>query len=441
MKVFSDQRSGKKLVQCDSPYNRGYLMFTSKEKSLSIPNRYLKAVANIGLLKANRDQTDKSLEAERNKADHEVLDVKCIIERTSDEQIRKGRKVADKQRLTERKRADQIRQARLASAPNNREVENKTAESRLERERKISDKALQTERRLTDTVTSRERIETHKDKLQPFLSERTLTDKNLSEERAEVDSQNERTSKIYIEKEAAHAATQSELTTSDEFLAIVSHDLRNPLSSISMSAQIMKTLPCYRDPDQGAKKFIDMIERNSSEALRMIGDLMDLNRITNGKLGLTVSRQDIVEAANSTIETMKFQAQSKKIAVSFDAPFQSLHVHFDRDRIVQVLSNLLSNAIKFSDPGKKVTLNAVKNELSVRISVCDNGPGIPEDKLESVFLKQMQLQNLDRRGLGLGLYISRMIVEEHLGRIWVESKVGEGSQFHFTLPIQAEVST
>jgi signal transduction histidine kinase len=114
---------------------------------------------------------------------------------------------------------------------------------------------------------------------------------------------------------------------------------------------------------------------------------------------------------------------------------ESIGADLDHDRILQVLSNLIGNSLKFTPNGGTIELSARKQETQVEISVTDNGPGIPEDAKEQIFERFSQLKRNDRRGLGLGLFISKWIVEAHGGHIWVTSEVGKGSTFSFTLPL------
>ena len=111
-------------------------------------------------------------------------------------------------------------------------------------------------------------------------------------------------------------------------------------------------------------------------------------------------------------------------------------VVFDSDRITQVLSNLVGNALKFTPEGKSINIGAVQIESGIQVFVQDTGPGIPEEKLNCIFDRFAQLGSKDRSGLGLGLYIAKMLIEAHHGQLWVDSKVGDGSTFYFTIPSQ-----
>jgi signal transduction histidine kinase len=135
------------------------------------------------------------------------------------------------------------------------------------------------------------------------------------------------------------------------------------------------------------------------------------------------------------VETFQPPAAAKEVSLSASVVPASLQTAFDPARILQVLTNLLSNAIKFTPPHGKVVVHLERVEDDIRFSVHDTGIGIPSDQLEAVFGRFVQVTGNDRRGVGLGLYISKGIVQGHGGRIWAESTVGEGSTFYFTLPI------
>ena len=168
---------------------------------------------------------------------------------------------------------------------------------------------------------------------------------------------------------------------------------------------------------------------------RLIGDLVDVASIEAGVLAVTREVGDPTPAVTEAVDT--FQAQAAAAGVSLTAeivPPPSLAA-FDSARILQVLTNLLSNAIKFTPAHGRIVVHVERFGDEIRFAVSDTGVGIAADKLEAVFVRFLQVTENDRRGVGLGLYISKAIVQGHGGRIWAESKVGEGSTFCFTLPI------
>jgi signal transduction histidine kinase len=144
--------------------------------------------------------------------------------------------------------------------------------------------------------------------------------------------------------------------------------------------------------------------------------------------------EDAIRLVRETVEAFQPSASAKGIALESQVAKDSLLARFDHECILQVLANLVSNAIKFTPEGGRISIRVEPAGEEVRFSVADSGPGISEENLERIFERFWQVSASDKRGLGLGLFISRCIVEAHGGRIWVESKTGEGSTFRFTLP-------
>jgi signal transduction histidine kinase len=225
------------------------------------------------------------------------------------------------------------------------------------------------------------------------------------------------------------------LTTREEFLAIVSHDLRNPLNNISMAARNL-----LDGPPEDLKELASTINRSAGEMLRLIEDLLDVERIAVGKLTLHIEEYDVSEIIKQAVEQQQGAAAAKGITLEADPQDVSGFVLCDRNRAMQVLSNLIGNAIKFTPAKGQICVSCQRTGVKggeVQISVSDTGEGIAPEKINTIFERFSQLHNQDRRGIGLGLYIAKMMVEEHPGRIWVESKLGEGSTFHFTLPLRS----
>jgi signal transduction histidine kinase len=275
-------------------------------------------------------------------------------------------------------------------------------------ERAVEDRVLREERATADDVLSDERAE-HTALLS---AERKDTDEDLSRERKRSD---------------------DALTVRDEFLAIVSHDLRNMLSAIVVSATLIEANAAGERAEQ-LVKHAQRIRRSSARMSRLVGDLVDVASIEAGALAVTCERADATLVVAEAIETFQAQAVANGISLQSEV-VPSLTGTFDPARILQVLSNLISNAVKFTGRGGRVTVRAERSGGDLQMCVTDTGVGIPADKLEVVFQRFLQLTT-DRRGLGLGLYISRCVVQGHGGRIWAESEVGTGSTFCFTLPDQ-----
>ena len=180
---------------------------------------------------------------------------------------------------------------------------------------------------------------------------------------------------------------------------------------------------------------LGIIEQAAVGMDRLINDLLDVERMAHGKLELTPERVDLHALIQECLDLFAPTFSSKSFSIANHIPSGPLFAHVDRDRILQVLSNLIGNALKFTSNGGAIELSAQKGETEIEISVTDDGPGIPEQARAHIFERFSQLHMNDRRGLGLGLFIAKWIVEAHQGRIWVTSDVGKGSTFSFTLPL------
>jgi signal transduction histidine kinase len=170
---------------------------------------------------------------------------------------------------------------------------------------------------------------------------------------------------------------------------------------------------------------------------RMIQDLLDVKRMESGRLGMDPQPESAASLVNDTVEMLRPIATGSTIALESEISENLLPVMADSARIQQVLSNLVGNAVKFTPRDGRVTVCAEPIDGGVRFGVKDNGPGIPPDQVPHIFGQFWQAMPSDRRGIGLGLAIAKGIVEAHGGMIWVESQVGVGSNFYFTLPSAA----
>jgi signal transduction histidine kinase/CheY-like chemotaxis protein len=236
---------------------------------------------------------------------------------------------------------------------------------------------------------------------------------------------------------------RSELDTiKDEFISTVSHELRTPLTSIRgalglLSAGLMGTV------DAKAQNLLRIALTNTDRLIRLINDILDLERMESGRAPLHVRRCSLRELARQGMETMKPMADNAGVALEFvlGVPPEGVFFDGDPDRILQILTNLLSNAIKFSPPESTVTLTVEADSNSVQLRVSDQGRGIPVEKLDSIFDRFQQVEASDARqkgGTGLGLAICRTIVQQHNGSIWAESNPeqqrGPGASLVVSLP-------
>nr|WP_026735318.1 PAS domain S-box protein [Fischerella sp. PCC 9605] len=261
----------------------------------------------------------------------------------------------------------------------------------------------------------------------------------------------------------------------DEFISVVSHELRTPLTSISGALDLLASGILQNEPED-AQRMLNIAANNTDRLVRLINDILDIERIESGKVQMTKQTCDAADLMIQSAEVVEEIAEQAEVTLSVSPV--STRLWADPDRIIQVLTNLLSNAIKFSPIGSTVWLSAEIQERergrggegeregksnfsltyptpplphsstppllhspTVLFTVRDQGRGIPADKLESIFERFGQVDASDSRqkgGTGLGLAICRSILQHHGGQIWAESTLGEGSTFFFTLPILSE---
>jgi PAS domain S-box-containing protein len=239
------------------------------------------------------------------------------------------------------------------------------------------------------------------------------------------------------EREAIRRALEAETTATrkkDEFMAMLGHELRNPLSPIVTALKLLR-MHGVQTSEQ------DIIERQVDHLVRLVDDLLDVSRITRGKIELRKTRVELAEVVLRGLEQASPLLEQRRQPVELDVDGEGLMVDADPARLAQVISNLLTNASKYSDAGKPVRVCAARAGDLVRLTVSDQGIGIPAALLGTVFDVFFQTpQDADRAkgGLGLGLAIVRSLVELHGGRAWAESAgPGQGSAFHIELPLAA----
>ena len=184
-----------------------------------------------------------------------------------------------------------------------------------------------------------------------------------------------------------------------------------------------------------------MMERNTQNLIELVNDLLDASKLESGTMRLDFSTIELRGLVNELGQQMQPLAAEKEIALEVDTPEGLPTLRADRAKLRRVLVNLVSNALKFTPRGGRVSLSAATEDGAVRVSVADTGVGIPEEDLRDIFDKYAQARSRATRsekGTGLGLYITRQLVELHGGRIEVSSEVGKGSTFSFTIPIARE---
>ena len=223
----------------------------------------------------------------------------------------------------------------------------------------------------------------------------------------------------------------------NQFLGMAAHDLRNPIGSIMMFSEFI--LEEQGDSiTEELKKILEIINSSSRFMLQLLDELLDVVRIESGKLELKYVATDLGKFIRKNIEVNSIFAEKKQIKIVLNLPETPPTFAFDPVRIEQVLNNLISNAIKFSFPHTTITISAFSTGNEAVISVKDQGQGIPKEGLDKLFKPFAKLSaggTAGEKSIGLGLSITKRIIIGHMGRIWVESKVGEGTTFYFSLPL------
>jgi signal transduction histidine kinase len=243
-------------------------------------------------------------------------------------------------------------------------------------------------------------------------------------------------SKAYRQEQSALETARAALGVRDELLAIVAHDLRNPLGAITMRAAMLRE---QATTDKGRQQ-AETIENIAMRMGQQIRTMLDISAIEAGRFSVMASRCEVDDLVRETIELFEPVARSKQIYLSNQTEATGLVVHAERERIAQVLSNLLANALKFTPPGGHVTITVYRRSGEARVGVLDTGHGIsPENQLH-VFDRFWRDETSGKKSSGLGLFIAKGIVEAHGGRIWVESEPGHGARFYFTLPLETAVA-
>jgi signal transduction histidine kinase len=235
------------------------------------------------------------------------------------------------------------------------------------------------------------------------------------------------------ERDRQRRAAENAVRARDEVLAIVSHDLRNPLNAIVVGAQALLSMDLPRDQQA---PMLEIIRRNGNRMDRLIQDLLDASRIQGGRrLSVEPTPVDLRAVAEEACQAASVRTKSTLQKVVCDVEADLPPVRADRDRLMQILGNLIDNALKFTPEGGQIVLRGRAQGEEARIEVADSGPGIPEAHRAHLFEPFWQARQAGRHSAGLGLAIAKGIVEAHGGRIGVDSVEGRGSTFWFTLAL------
>lgn len=370
----------------------------------------------------NRKNTDKSLKTERAKID-DYLDTKnSELETNISNPLFNKRVDADNELDKTRSRND----ATINEKP-------KEIKKVLTQERKKSDEAKIEARIFEDQLVDRKITENNL-QINAFLDvDRKDTDSKLLDERNDNDL---KTNQHIL----SYDKISNDLSTRDQYLATVSHDLKNPLNAIALSTGAMKRSFFKGNviKEEAFLNYFELIERNVETMKRLINDLLDVEQMVNGAIMLNLKKCNISELLKEVQFSFGPAILNQNLSLELQPVDETIVAVIDYDRIFQVLSNLIGNAIKFSSRNGVIKIGFEKIDNMISISIHDNGPGIPEDKKDLIFERFTQLNTNDHRGKGLGLFISKWIVESHEGEIFVESSKDKGSTFKITLPILQE---
>lgn len=238
---------------------------------------------------------------------------------------------------------------------------------------------------------------------------------------------------LSIENSHLYNESQKAIASREEILAIVSHDLKSPLTTIKL---IGETLQLLDSPD---KKTCDSLAKKINKSVKqmqvLIGDLLDFAKIQSGSFSVSKQAENFLDALRETTESVQAQAEANHQSLVMDFADDLPKVNIDLPRIVQVISNLLSNAIKFTPASGTIKISAAVLKSDVLVSVSDTGPGIAAENLTKIFDRFWQVDSAKHKGSGLGLSIAKGIIQAHGGKIWAESELQKGTTFYFTLPI------
>lgn len=226
-------------------------------------------------------------------------------------------------------------------------------------------------------------------------------------------------------------------TLRSELITLSAHDLRTSLSSTKWA------LKMFLDGDLGKltseqKGYLKKLYENNEQMIQLINEVLAINHTEDLELEYKFESTDIVGLVEEVLEEFKGAAHKHEVEIDFSKPKSIPLANIDREKIKVVIQNLIDNAIKYNNPGGQINVSTQKSEEMIEVAVLDTGIGIPEKDQKRIFQKSVRTENAKKKGVmgtGLGLYISRNLVEKHGGKIWFESEENKGSTFYFTVPI------
>lgn len=238
------------------------------------------------------------------------------------------------------------------------------------------------------------------------------------------------------ERKEAQRKMQEAADMKSEFASIVSHELRTPLTAIKESIS-MVFQGVFGELNEKQKQFLSLSKRNVDRLSSLINDVLDYQKLTDGKMQFYIEQNDMNAVIVETVEVMKPHARQKNIPIIVELQDDLPLAYFDHNKVIQVLSNLINNAIKFTDKGS-IVVKSYAEDNTVHVEVQDSGMGIQEEDMSRLFQSFEQFGGSERKvgGTGLGLAICQQLIVAQNGKIWAESKWGEGSVFHFVMPVK-----
>lgn len=242
--------------------------------------------------------------------------------------------------------------------------------------------------------------------------------------------------KYSIGKMAADNRAKETAKLKSNFISIVSHELRTPLTAIKQSVRILADgMAGFLNEDQ--RSIIDVTSRNVERLEKLISDILTYQQFQNGKTNLRISRNDINDAIMGVYERIRREIERKGLEFVLDLAPENVKSEFDWQKMVEALQHIISNAVEFTDKGR-ITVSSRYENNTVVVRVSDTGPGIVKEDIDKIFCLFEQLGSINDRktgGVGIGLALTKEIVELHGGKLWVESEVGKGSVFSLLLPV------
>ncbi len=252
-----------------------------------------------------------------------------------------------------------------------------------------------------------------------------------------VDSLLEKSEALAADNARLFREAQEAVRGREQILAIVSHDLRNPLGTILLTAGVLSKKVVENERRRGLPLAVGRIKRAAERMLRLIEDLLDFASIETGRLAIHRQWEDPGGMVDETLTSFESALQEKRLQLTAEIQPDLPQASCDRDRILQVLSNLVGNATKVAEEGGHITLRAEARENEILFTVADDGPGVAQEDLTHLFERYWRSEETRYKGTGLGLAIAGGIVAAHGGRIWAESELGKGATFRFTVPTTA----